>query len=223
MGLVAEWVVGLARQRWLADVRLLRGGSLRVTRRGGGLRRGNVGLKVPRIWHSVSAHFPGVGVVLYEHMFGTAEGTVDQARERDARRVGASCCRLCEQERASSSAPRRSCARPTTRRLGGGGLLVQCAVARTALEQRLPHRAADHAHEQRAARPAGARPRAEHRLAHARPGRSRDALRDPRERCRDRAPRGRQAAERDLARGAHDRPAQGGRRPGAVRSGARSA
>ena len=151
-------------------------------------------------------------------MFATLEGTVDQAleRRREARRRELRS--LCEQEARIQQRVTRSCARPTTTGLARGRVLVQRAVAGADLEQRLPHRAAHHAHQRCAARPARTRPRAEHRGADARPGRSRRRVRDPRERRRARARRGRQGAQRDRAGRAHARSAGGGRRPGAVRA-----
>ena len=97
-------------------------------------------------------------------------------------------------------------------------MFLERAVVGAGLEQRLPHRGADHAHERRAARPARARPGTRRGRADARSGRGRRAARDARDRRAAGARRGRQGAECDRACGAHAQPAHSGGRQGVVRA-----
>jgi hypothetical protein len=78
---------------------------------------------VPSKKRSISAHFRHTcrvwGLVLYEHMFGTAEGPSIRRLSAAVRRGGASCARFASARRATSSASRRSCAKSKTMMIGG--------------------------------------------------------------------------------------------------------
>jgi hypothetical protein len=54
-------------------------------------------VKVPA-YRTISAHFGDVNLVLYEHMFGTAEGTIDQALERASEACGRELNEISERE-----------------------------------------------------------------------------------------------------------------------------
>ena len=149
---------------------------------------------------TVSAHFGGLATGTIERMFATLDGTVDQSleRRRDARRCEVRA--ICEQQ--ARLAQRlteivREADDEGDWRAAGCSSSAQWLAQISSSDHRSAKRITSTSEALR--KPARARPRAEHRRAHARPGRGSRGVRHAGQRCRACARGGRQGAQRDRA------------------------
>ena len=168
---------------------------------------------------TISAHFPGwsAGSIRTYVRYTGGDGR-SGARACAARHAAARCARSVSSRRVSRSGSRRSCVRPTTRVIGTS---AGCSSSAQWLAQisSSDHRTATAHHATPATRCASL-PALDHALSTGALTLDQVAaaaeFATPAERCRARARRARQGAQCHRAGCAHDRPAHGGGRSGAV-------